>query len=93
MIRYDRVPLHIRDAVRVYVERGEAQGVFRMALFQNDLVAAAGNADKANLRSLREWALWHRNDAPKGCLGSGEAVEQWSRAGGMERPSKKENAD
>ena len=54
-INYDKLPSHMQEAVRGYVEDGAGVGGFLTALFSNDLVKTYGKADSANREAIPIW--------------------------------------
>lgn len=83
MIRYDRLPEHMQDDARAYVERGRLSGGFFRAVIGNQLVEAFGRADGVNAAAMQDWARWLYNDAPSACWGSPEKISAWIDSGGM----------
>ena len=83
-MNYDRLPKHMQEGAKLYVEHGKLSGSFLTAILENDFVSAACNADHINLMFLHNWASWLLNDAPMTCWGSREAVTAWCDAGGLE---------
>lgn len=82
-INYNRLPAHMQDTARRYVEAGIPGGSFFNAVVGNDLVGAFARADDANSAAMRDWVMWLRNDAPVGCYGSPEHVRDWISARGL----------
>lgn len=82
-VNVERLPNHMQDAARRYVEDGAHVGGFLEAVLSNDLVGAFGRADSANRDAMEDWVAWLYNDAPAGCWGSAEAVEQWQKQNGL----------
>lgn len=82
-INYDRLPHHMRDAMQRYVEHGIAPGSFLTAVLSNDLMGAMGRADDINRASLYDYAVFLRSNAPIGCWGSPQHVEDWIAEGGL----------
>jgi hypothetical protein len=80
---YDRLPAHMQDTARLYVERGIPGGSFFTAVVSNDLVGAFARADDINTAAMRDWVMWLHNDAPVGCYGSPEHVREWIARGGL----------
>jgi hypothetical protein len=75
--RYDRLPEHMREHARAYVEEHQPVGNFLAAVLANDLVDAFGRADADNRAAMADWAKWLWNDIPSACWGSREKVEAW----------------
>lgn len=83
IIDYTRLPMHMQDVARLYVERGVPGGSFLTAVVSNDLVAAFSRADDMNTAAMRDWCMWLRSEAPIGCYGSPEKVSEWVKCGGL----------
>lgn len=84
MISYSKLPAHMQDTARLYVEKGIPGGSFFTAVVSNDLMGAFGRADDTNAAAMQDWCRWLYNDAPGGCHGSPEHVREWVKAGGLE---------
>ena len=82
MTNYSRLPEHMQDTARLYVEHGVQGGSFFTALVCNDLIGAFQRADDANTAAMREWANFLYNEAPSFCSGSREKVNAWIASGG-----------
>ena len=76
--RYDKLPEHMQEAARCYIEEGEMPGSFLTAVLTNNLVEAFGNADEINRACMWDWCLWLYNEAPMPAWGSAEKVLAWS---------------
>ena len=83
-INYTRIPGHMRDTARLYIERGIGGGGFFTALVSNDLMNAFRKADDENTAAMRNWVGFLYNEAPAACYGSPERVRDWIEAGGLE---------
>ena len=80
---YDQVPnSYITEAVKRYVEEGEAVGHFLTALLSNDLVGAFSRADGSNREKMWDWVKFLWNEVPSNCWGSREQVIRWQKKGG-----------
>ncbi len=77
MISYDRLPEHMRDSARRYVEDGEPVGSFLRAVLENNFVEALGRADTQNRAAIFAWSAWLYNEAPMDAWGSPEKVTAW----------------
>ena len=86
-INYDRLPEHMRTVARMYVERGFEPGGFLLAVLANDLKEAFVRADDVNRDRMFDWVAWLRNDVPRRCHGSRDAVSIWMAHDGMEGAS------
>lgn len=76
-VDYSKLPAHMQDGLRRYIEQGIPMGGFGTAVLANDFVGAALRADETNLRCLREWALWLTNECPRNAWGSYVTVNAW----------------
>ncbi len=84
MVNYDRLPEHMQEGAREYVENGRPPGYFLRAVLENKLVDAYGKADDKNTAAMREWANWLYNECPTKAWESPEAIIAWIKAGGLE---------
>lgn len=82
-IDYSKLPEHMQDAMRLWVERGIEAGSFLMAVLSNDLMGALGKADDVNINRLKDYGMFLYNEVPGGCYGSREKVRAWSEKGGL----------
>ena len=87
-----KIPEHMRDAMRLWIERGVPGGSFLNSVLCNDLSGAFGRADDINRAALGDYVSFLYWDAPSGCWGSPEKVKEraavWRawRSGGRVRP-------
>lgn len=77
MIDYSSLPIHMRGAMQLYIERGINPGSFLTAVLENDLMKAAERADEINKYAFFEYCVFLYNEAPTACYGSPEAVASW----------------
>lgn len=77
-----RLPDHMKQEARAYVDRGRSPGGFLRAVLSNDLMMAFSRADDANERHMKQWTMWLYNDIPSAAWGDAEAVEAWVEQGG-----------
>ena len=85
-MKYDKLPPHMREGMKLYVEYGVMTGSFANAVMENKLVEAYMYADQENTHAMRSWANWLYNDAPRypvPCWGSPEVVAHWKEVGGL----------
>lgn len=82
-IRYDSLPEHLRDGMRLYVESGIQPGGFLTAFMSNDLMGAMGRADEISRAGFFQIASFLYNDAPSNCHGSSNRVREWIAVGGL----------
>ena len=83
-MRYDRLPEHMQEAARGYVEQGHPVGDFLRAVLENKLVESFAKADFINSDAIYEWATWLYNECPLPARGSAKAVNAWIKSGGLE---------
>ena len=77
---YDRLPEHMRESARAYIEDGKPPGDFLRAVLENNFVEALGHADEENRAAIFAWAEWLYNEAPMPAWGSPEKVTAWIAA-------------
>ena len=80
----ERVPQHLREGCRKYVEEGNRTGDFLWACLNNNLSMAVFKADPESLAGLKEICFWMHWDIPSECHGSEEHVAHWIERGGVE---------
>jgi len=71
------IPEYMRDAIKLYLERGIEPGDFLSAVICNDLREAVGRADDVNIYNLPAYVNFFYNHAPHGCWGSPENMKAW----------------
>ena len=76
-VKWDRIPSHMHEHIRAYVEERRPIGHFLTALLSNDLKNAALRADDENRAALADWAGFLYEYAPSNCWGSPEIVAAW----------------
>ena len=84
-INYDRLPSHMQDSARRYMEHGHPVGDFLTFVMENDLCHAFVKADDINTMAMREWAAFLYN-APGKSWGSPEKVREWQAHNGLAGP-------
>ena len=85
-MHYDKLPHHMQEGVKLYVEYGVMTGRFQTAVMENKLVEAYDYADEENTHAMRSWAVWLHCHAPRypvPCWGSPEVVAHWKEVGGL----------
>lgn len=82
-IDYSRLPEHMRDGFRLYIEKGIPGGSFMDAVLSNDLVDAFARADHINQVCMFDTVAFLVNNAPIGCYGSAEHVSDWIKHRGL----------
>lgn len=80
---YEMLPEHMRDGMRLWVERGIEPGSFLEAVLCNDLKGACGRADHINRHHLFDYVEFIYNEVPADCQGSREKYIAWMERGGM----------
>lgn len=83
---YTILPEHIRDGVRLYIEKGIIPGSFLQAVICNKLKESFMYADGINQMRMFDIVKFFYNEAPISCWGSEERMRTWSakRRFGME---------
>ena len=81
---YDRIPEHMRDSMRGYIEHGKDIGDFLYALLCDDIPGAFSKADDTNRDAMYEYVCFLHDEAPSTAWGSPEAVSDWIKRGGMQ---------
>jgi hypothetical protein len=74
---WDRIPEHMRESLKNYIEHGIQPGHFITAVLSNDLKGAISRADSINQLALADYIRWLYNYAPQECWGSGAHVVDW----------------
>ena len=80
---FNKIPEHMQETARRYIERGYRGGDFFNALVSNDLMGAVGKADDENRDAIWKWCSFLYNEAPSSCFGSPEIVAAWIDRGGI----------
>jgi hypothetical protein len=83
-VNWQRVPVHMREGVALYVERGIPQGDFLSALISNDLKLCCAYADVTNRTAIWDIVSFFYAYAPAGCWGSKARMEEWIANKGLE---------
>lgn len=81
--KLNTLPGHMRDSVRLWIERAIPPGSFLTAVLCNDLFEALGRADEVNANALKNYAIYFHIFAPRGCYGSPERFAEWAKSGGL----------
>lgn len=81
--KLNTLPGHMRDSVRLWIERAIPPGSFLEAVLCNDLFGAMGRADDVNVHALKNYAVYFYSFAPSGCYGSTERFSEWAKSGGL----------
>jgi len=82
-IDFSEIPEHMRDGLRLYIDRGLPPGSFLMAVLTNDLAGAFGKADLINQSKIKDYVSFLYNHAPRQCWGSVEKVDEWIKRCGL----------
>lgn len=77
MMNLTKIPVHMHQAVRDYIEHGLPPGDFLTAVLTNNLVEAVGRADDVNIHAIREWAHLLYWELPSDSWGSPAKIEAW----------------
>lgn len=71
------VPEHTRGSIIRFIEFGIEPGSFLLAVINNDLKNAFGQADIENTYHIRTIVSWFYNYAPSNCWGYNSSFEHW----------------
>ena len=93
MANYDKLPDHMRDAARMYIEEGIHPGGFLMSVLCNNLTESFGRADNTNKGAMLAWVTWLVWDIPHPAWGSEEKVLKWMAERYKEREVKSVTVD
>jgi len=74
---FEKVPSHMREALRLYVDEHIEPGSFLRAVLENDLSRSFAHADTINRFALFDIVSYIYNWIPSSCWGSREKVQQW----------------
>lgn len=84
-INYEKLPEHLRQGVKLYIERGIPPGDFLRAVISNNLSESFARADIINKNRMFDIVSFFYNEAPASCWGSEKAFKDWiNRGGGFE---------
>lgn len=72
-----KLPEHLQDGLREYVEQRIPTGGFLAAVLSNDLRSAVERADREARQALPDLVLWLHWHVPSACWGSREKMEAW----------------
>jgi len=84
-IDYTRLPLHMQEAARGYIEHGQPCGAFLRGVLTNDFRWMMACGDDDNLGALKEWAGWLAW-IPLAAWGDATHVDAWIENGGQNKP-------
>jgi hypothetical protein len=84
-IDYSKLPEHIQEGVKRYIEHGILPGNFLQAVICNDLKESFLLADDINIKRMFDIVHFFYNQAPSLCWGSYKEMEKWLLEGGLER--------
>jgi len=82
------VPEHLREGLRLYIERGIPTGDFLKCVLENDLFGALSRADLNSRVGLHGLCSWIYNYAPSACHGSPKKVKEWLKTHAERRRGK-----
>jgi len=80
---YNLIPEHMMISLKEYCDNGRPVGHFLTAIFSNDLRGAVSRADDTNLPLIPTYVCWVHMNAPNGCYGSYEKVNNWKGMRGV----------
>lgn len=75
---WNRIPAHMQESLRAYIEEARPVGHFLAAVLNNNLKEAVNRADEENLRAIPDYIKWLYNYAPSACWGYDDATMRWS---------------
>ena len=78
-----RIPVYMHSGIVRYIVEGAPPGDFLHAVFSDKLVHSFSKADENNQKVMRDYAGFLYNHAPIPCWGSGKAVQEWIKHGGL----------
>ena len=79
---YEKIPEHMREGLRLYIESGIEPGSFLTAILENNLVRAYQTADDINIARMKDWVTFLYWDLPSDCWGSPQVVQTWLETAG-----------
>lgn len=82
-INYERLPPHLRDEMKRYIDIGQPTGGFLQAALENNLTESYARADEMSWRNIRSIIGFLYNEAPTLCYGSAAKVADWIAKGGL----------
>lgn len=71
------IPEYMMGGLTRYIEQGIEPGDFLMAVLENNLRQAVGQADDENIVNLPAYIGYLYNEAPGSCWGSPAKVQAW----------------
>jgi hypothetical protein len=84
MFNVSKLPPHMQESVKAYIERGELDDEFLRAVLLNQLVQAYRFADHINRDLMLLWAGFLYNEMPLGeAWGSQMVVDVWMSHKGL----------
>lgn len=83
MIDYSKLPEHIQEGAKLYIERGILPGSFLTACFENNFTEVMRCADHINIKRLEDIASWLYWDCPALARGNPQKVAWWMEQGGL----------
>lgn len=76
-----KIPQHMKEGLRLYVEEHCMPGHFLQAVISNNLSEAVGRADTDNLENLPAYIMFFYNEVDSRCWGSKEKMNAWVAMG------------
>jgi len=71
------IPERMMHGIRLYIDMGVAPGHFLTGIITNNLRGAVGGADDENIKNIPAYIGYFYNEAPSGCWGSIEIMDNW----------------
>jgi len=78
------IPEYMVEGIYRFINKGTEPGGFLSSVISNDLFAAVGRADSANINLLPLYCAFFYNEAPSNCYGSKAQFNAWLKVGGLE---------
>ena len=83
MTNYELCPANVAASLAAWIDKGRHGGDFLDAVLSNDLAKAVPTADTTNRPLIPEIVQWLYNEAPVGCWGNSDKVQDWAANGGV----------
>jgi hypothetical protein len=74
---YEKLPEHLREQVRLWIEEGTTPESFLRAVIRNDLSEAVYRGNEVERWNLYWIVMWFRWNAPAGSWGKDSCFSNW----------------
>ena len=81
---WNLIPAHMREGVKLWIEKGVLPGDFLAAFLRNDLKETFVRADDINRQRIGDFVTFFYMYAPINCWGSPENMTEWMKRGGYD---------